>query len=139
VARRKIKEAMPVWLVEGDGTEPPDVDIAAYTAPRVPSTPANVVAVDDNNNHQITAADMVAGQVYELVVVPDVLTNTIRGVIKCAAVAEVIEDLEDGMPVVSHSPERICLPTGSTKKRIHFMRDSTTSHACKVYLTRTDA
>lgn len=127
------------------------VVLGADTTPKVANAPASPGAVEDVMDalsHEVTVADLTPGVTYRLTVLPWNLgvapgapTDFVRGVFKCAAISPGgdIANLEDGVPITSYAPEFINLPVGSTKVRVHFMRDAATPFDCVVYLSRHDA
>lgn len=100
-----------------------------------PASPGQVTTVAVNTALEATAADLVPGVKYVLQYVPDVPTDFVRGAFKCAAAASPITSLTDGQPWIGNTPYTICLPSGSTKVRVHFMRDSSTPFDGKMYLS----
>ena len=108
-------------------------------APASPGQYLAVTSAQAGTSRQVTVADLVPGVRYRMRLTPDVITNTVRGIWKCAAAAAPITGASDGTPILQFEEVTICLPTGSTKVRVFFWLAADTAFDCHVWLSRLDA
>jgi hypothetical protein len=104
-----------------------------------PASPGKVTSITDATSTELTAANLAAGVLYKLIIIPTTPTDFVRGVYKCAASGGSISGQDDGMPIFTNAPEFIRLPAGSAKLRVFFMRDTATPYDCKAYLAEVES